>query len=96
MTEAEFRGELKCLNGGYVLFGKEDYLKFSYTKEIQKNVLDGMFDEFNHIIIYGEEYSALNLSNAICTFPMMSEKKLVEVRGVNFNALKNKRQKIRK
>ena len=88
MTEAEFRGELKCLKGGYVLFGKEDYLKFSYTKEIQKNVLDGMFDEFNHIIIYGEEYSAFNLSNAICTFPMMSEKKLVEVRGVNFNALK--------
>ena len=88
MTEAEFRGELKNLKGGYVLFGKEDYLKLSYAKEVQKNVLDGMFDEFNHIVIYGEEYSAGALLDAICTFPMMSEKKLVELRGVNFNGLK--------
>ena len=47
MTEAEFRQELKSLNGGYVLYGDEDYLKFSYSKEARKNVLDGMFDEFN-------------------------------------------------
>lgn len=88
MTEAEFRAELKSLNGGYVLFGEEDYLKFSYSKEVRKNVLDGMFDEFNHIIIYGEDFTSLGLMNAIATLPMMSEKKLIEVRGVNFNSLK--------
>ena len=88
MTEAEFRQELKSLNGGYVLYGDEDYLKFSYSKEARKNVLDGMFDEFNHIVIYGEDFTPMGLMNAIATLPMMSEKKLIEVRGVNFNSLK--------
>ncbi len=88
MTEAEFKQELKSLHGGYVLYGDEDYLKFSYSREARKYILDGMFDEFNHIVIYGEDYSAFALSDAISALPMMSEKKLVEVRGVNFNALK--------
>ena len=88
MTEAEFKHELKCLKGGYLLYGDEDYLKFSYSREAKKQVLDGMLDEFNHIVIYGEDFSPYALSNAIATLPMMSEKKLVEVRGVNFNALK--------
>ena len=88
MTEAEFKQELKCLNGGYLFFGGEDYLKYSYSREVKKNVLDGMFDEFNHIIIYAEEYSPSTLSNAIFTLPMMAEKKLVELRGVDFNGMK--------
>ena len=88
MTEAEFRAELKSLNGGYLLYGEEDYLKFSYSKEARKYVLDGMFDEFNHIVIYGEDFSAFALADAIASLPMMSEKKLVELRGVDFNSLK--------
>ena len=88
MTETEFKQELKNLKGGYLFYGNEDYLKFSYSKEVRKRVLDGMFDEFNHIVIYGEEYSAYELSRAISTLPMMSEKKLVEVRGLDFKSLK--------
>lgn len=88
MTEAEFNKELKTLYGGYVFYGDEDYLKFSYIKQVRKNVLDGMFDEFNHIVIYGEDYTPATLMNAISTLPMMSEKKLVELLGVDFNAFK--------
>ena len=88
MTETEFKQELKCLKGGYLFFGGEDYLKYTYSREVQKNVLDGMFDDFNHIVIYAEEYSPSNLSNAIFSLPMMSERKLVEVRGVDFNSMK--------
>lgn len=88
MTESEFAKELKSLSGGYVLYGDEDYLKYSYSKEARKYVLDGMFDEFNHIVIYGEDFSLSSLSGAICTLPMMSEKKLVEVRGVDFTSFK--------
>ena len=88
MTEAEFKEELKHLGGGYVFFGGEDYLKYTYSKEVQKNVLDGTFDEFNHIVIYAEEYNDSVLSNAIFSLPMMAEKKLVEVRGVDFNSMK--------
>lgn len=88
MTETEFREELKNLNGGYLFFGGEDYLKYTYSKEVQKNVLDGTFDDFNHIVIYAEEYSPSALSSAIFTLPMMAERKLVEIRGVDFNAMK--------
>lgn len=88
MTEAEFRQELSSLSGGYLFYGSEDYLKLSYTKEVKKRVLDGSFDEFNHVIIYGEDFSASALSNAISSLPMMADKKLVEVRGLDFKSLK--------
>ena len=88
MTESEFRSELKNPHGGYLFFGDEDYLKYTYSKEVRKAVTDGAFDEFNHIVIYGEEYSAQALSGAISSLPMMAEKKLVEVRGLDFNSLK--------
>ena len=88
MTEAEFREELKCLHGGYLFFGGEDYLKYTYSKQVEKEVLDGSFDDFNHIVIYAEEYTPSALSDAIFSLPMMAERKLVELRGVDFNAMK--------
>ncbi|MBE6673863.1 MAG: DNA polymerase III subunit delta [Ruminococcaceae bacterium] len=88
MTETEFKEELKNLHGGYLFFGGEDYLKYTYSKEVKKNVLDGTFDEFNHIVIYAEEYSPSALSSAIFALPMMADKKLVEIRGVDFNSMK--------
>ena len=88
MTEAEFKAELKDPTGGYLLFGGEDYLKYNYSRQIAKRVLDGTFDEFNHIILYGEEFSPAELSQAIFALPMMAEKKLVEVRALDFNAMK--------
>ena len=86
MTENEFKQELKNLHGGYLFFGDEDYLKHSYAKEVKKLILDGSFDEFNHIVIYGEDFSPSNLINALATLPMMAEKKLVEIRGVDFKS----------
>lgn len=88
MTEADFRQELKALHGGYLFYGEEDYLKFSYAKEVRKRILDGSFDEFNHVVLYGEDFSAPMLAQAIASMPMMSEKKLVELRGVDFKSMK--------
>ena len=88
MTEAEFKTELKAPTGGYLLFGGEDYLKYNYSRQIAKRVLDGTFDEFNHIILYGEEFTPAALSQAIYALPMMAEKKLVEVRALDFNSMK--------
>lgn len=88
MTETEFKGELLHLHGGYLFFGGEDYLKYTYSREVCKNVLDGTFDDFNHIVIYAEEYTPSALSSAIFTLPMMAEKKLVELRGIDYNAMK--------
>ena len=88
MTESEFKAELKNLHGGYLFFGGEDYLKYTYSKEVKKAVLDGSFDDFNHIVIYAEEYTPSALSGAVFTLPMMAERKLVELRGVDFNSMK--------
>ena len=88
MTEAEFKAELKSLRGGYLFFGGEDYLKYVYSKEVSKRILDGTFDEFNHIILYAEDFSPSSLSQAVSAFPMMADTKLVEVRGVDFSSLK--------
>lgn len=88
MTEAEFKAEIKSLSGGYLFYGGEDYLKFTYSKMAEKEILDGTFDEFNHIILYGEDFTPSSLSQAISAYPMMAEKKLVEVRCVDLNALK--------
>ncbi|MBQ8393404.1 MAG: DNA polymerase III subunit delta [Clostridia bacterium] len=88
MTENEFKQELKSLSGGYLFHGEEDYLKYSYSKEVRNLILDGSFDEFNHIVLYGEDFSASALINALATLPMMAEKKLVEVRGVDFKSFK--------
>ena len=88
MTENEFKHELKSLSGGYLFHGDEDYLKYSYSKEVRRLLLDGSFDEFNHIVLYGEDFSVSALINALATLPMMAEKKLVEVRGVDFKSLK--------
>lgn len=88
MTELEFRNELKNLSGGYLFFGDEDYLKFSYAREAKKNTLDGSFDDFNHVVIYGEDYTPSALCSAFATVPMMSDKKLVELRSLEFKSLK--------
>lgn len=88
MTEAEFKEELKNLHGGYLFYGGEDYLKYTYSNEVRKSVLDGTFDDFNHIVLYAEEFSPSALSGAIFTLPMMADKKLVEVRGVDFKSMK--------
>lgn len=88
MTEAEFRQELKSLHGGYLFYGDEDYLKLSYSKEVKKKVLDGAFDEFNHVVIYGEDYTPTSLYNAIVSLPMMAEKKLVEIRSLDIKSFK--------
>jgi DNA polymerase III delta subunit len=51
MTEAEFGKELKSLHGGYVLYGEEDYLKYSYSKEARKHILDDTFAEWKKMMI---------------------------------------------
>ena len=88
MTEKEFRQELKTLHGGYLFYGSEDYLKLSYAKRVKEKLLDGSFDEFNHTVIYGEDYDPAVLCSAIMALPMMAEKKLVELRSVDFKSFK--------
>ena len=89
MTETEFKNEIKKgLSGGYLFYGDEDFLKYNYAIQAKNSILDGVFDEFNHYVLYPENYSPEALRDAITTAPMMAEKKLVELRAFSPKSLK--------
>ena len=89
MTETEFKNEIKKgLAGGYLFYGDEDFLKYNYAIQAKNSILDGVFDAFNHYVLYPENYSAESLRDAITTAPMMAEKKLVELRAFSPKSLK--------
>lgn len=89
MTETEFKNEIKKgLRGGYFFFGDEDFLKYNYAIQAKNSILDGVFDEFNHYVLYPENYTPAALSEAITTAPMMAERKLVELRAFSPKSLK--------
>ncbi len=61
----------------YVFYGEETYLKELYTKQILNLVPDDGFEEFNKIIIDGKEASLTEVSDALESFPMMNDRKIV-------------------
>ena len=61
----------------YLFFGEEVYLKELYTKKILQTIPDDGFEEFNKIIIDGKESDMFSVSEALESFPMMSDKKIV-------------------
>jgi len=70
-------------NGAYLFFGEEDYLKRVYADKLRRNVFGGQTDDpFNHILFDADSYSQKALSEAIQTLPVLSERKLIEIRGI--------------
>lgn len=61
----------------YLFYGEEDYLKDLYTKKILSIVPDDSFSEFNKIIIDGKTADLIEISDALESFPMMSDKKVI-------------------
>lgn len=61
----------------YVFFGEEVYLKELYIKKLLDIVPDDGFEEFNKIIIDARESSLEAVDDALRSFPMMSDKKIV-------------------
>lgn len=81
----------KGLSGGYLLFGDEDYMKSHSVKAAREAIAsDGAFGLFNDMRIEVMDYSAGALLDALMPMPMMSDKKLVTVNGLNINGLKPK------
>lgn len=85
-----FRKQIKSgLNGGYLLFGDEDYMKAYSVNAARASVCDDpTFAFFNDIKIENIDYSASALLDALMPLPMMSEKKVVTVNGLNVGGLK--------
>ena len=63
----------------YVLFGEEQYGKKLYLKKLSDLIDDGGFEDFNRVVIDSSK-SFADYDDALESFPMMSEKKLVIIR----------------
>lgn len=69
------------VDGLYLFYGKEAYIKDSYIKKITELVDDGGMPDFNRITIDGEKADISDIDDAIESFPMMCEKKLIIIRN---------------
>ena len=90
MKEDVFRKELKGgLVGGFLFFGDEDYMKSFALRAAREAICpDETFGVFNDIRIDALDYSASALLDALIPPPMMTDKKIVTVSGLNINSLR--------
>ena len=90
LKEADFRKELKSsLRTGYLFFGDEDYLKSFAVKQARETLCpDPTYSFFNEIKLDAVDFTPSKLFEALMPMPMMAEKKLVTLSGINFNAMR--------
>ena len=90
IKDTDFRREIKSApRSCYFFFGEEDYLK-NATLAQAREVLGGdpAFDIFNNVTLDGREYSSDRLLDALAPPPMMADRKLVILHGLNLTELK--------
>ena len=90
IKDVDFRREIKSVpRSCYFFFGEEDYLKNATLKQARE-ILGGdpAFDIFNNVTLDGREYTADRLLDALAPPPMMAERKLVILQGLNLSELK--------
>ncbi len=87
-----FRKQLKKgISGAFLFFGDEDYMKLHTLNAVRESVCpDPSFALFNDMKIDVIDYSPSALIDALMPLPMMSDKKLITVNGLNIDALKPK------
>jgi DNA polymerase III delta subunit len=87
-----FRKQLKKgISGAYMFFGDEDYMKLHTLNAVRESICpDPSFAMFNEFKIDVMDYSPAALLDALMPLPMMSEKKLVTVNGLNIDGLRAK------
>ena len=72
----------------YLLWGPEDYLREQYFSELKALCFPGGEEGFSYRRMDGPELDAEALQNAVDAAPFMTERSLVELRGVDINRLK--------
>ena len=90
IKEADFRKEIKSKPApGYLFVGDEDYMKsFAVNTATDALIPDPTFAFFNEIKLDAFSYSPEALMDALMPLPMMADKKLVLLSGLDFNAMK--------
>jgi len=91
----DYAAEIKKLNNEgvkplYLLYGEEDYLREMYLTKIKQLCLDGGEEDFNYKRIDGPVIDLGELDEAINAVPFFAEHTLVEIRGFDINACREK------
>lgn len=90
LKEADFRRELKASpRPAYLFFGEEDYLK-AYAVRLAREVIcpDPTFAAFNEMRIDALDFEPQKLMDSLMPLPMMADRKLIILSGLNFTAMK--------
>lgn len=89
ITEADFR-KLKTTAGrAFLFYGEEDYLKTHAIKTTRERICpDPSFAFFNDITLDVLDFTPDKLLDAMTPPPMMTEEKLIVIRGLSFNSMK--------
>ncbi|PKM62429.1 MAG: hypothetical protein CVU97_05340 [Firmicutes bacterium HGW-Firmicutes-21] len=74
-------------SGVYLFYGKEEYTKDYYTRELRKKVLSSPLPEFNYIVFDASADTPTELAEAAFSLPYMWEHKLIEVRNLDISSL---------
>ena len=88
LKEADFRKQIKSSpDKAYLLFGEEDYLK-AYAMSVAKEAIspDETLSMFNEMKLDALSYSPEALLDAIMPMPMMTDRKLITVTGLELNS----------
>lgn len=90
MKEADFRKEIKSApDKAYLFFGDEDYMKIFALKTATESVSpDPSLAFFNEIRLDSFTYSPDALLDALMPLPMMTDRKLVIISGLDIGAMK--------
>ena len=71
----------------YLIWGPEDYLAEQYLAELRRLCVGDEADDFSYRKLNERDFSAISLAEAIDSVPFLSERSMVEVRGVDLNKL---------
>lgn len=90
LKEADFRREIKSNpRGGYLFYGDEDYLKAFAIRTAQEQLCpDPTFAFFNVMKLDALDFTPAKLLDALMPMPMMEERKLITLTGLNFIAMR--------
>lgn len=89
--DAELRKQIKAGNieGAYLFFGEEDYLKSYYVGLIKAAVSqDPVFAVFNEVEIAPADLTPFALESALMAMPMGADKKIITVKNLSFSGAK--------
>ncbi|MBE6594548.1 MAG: DNA polymerase III subunit delta [Ruminococcaceae bacterium] len=91
ITEAEYRKQLNRIPGrAFLFFGDEDYLK-GVALRLSREALcpDPSFAIFNDVTIDALDYTPEKLLDAMMPPPMMTEARLILLRGIDFTSFRD-------